>query len=228
MASIQRTSSVRDYQEFVKTVYNKPNDLHYGLSDMLNNVQRFSMRALKGIRKGDKEKTRINLTISMGWFMSTLNRLHIDLEESAWKRFPYICSYCGTCPRECKEGMQEERFEGSCAESKKPLSIKGFQKMYEEIYPSRDRTLEHAGVHLAEEIGEFSEAILAYRGQHMDEQLKNIHLEAADVFSCFMGIFNSLNIDFSKELAIIFAKNCHECNEAPCICDFTSVMNYES
>jgi NTP pyrophosphatase (non-canonical NTP hydrolase) len=228
MHSLKPETSISEYQDFVRKVYGKPNDLHYDLHDMLNNVHRFAMRGLKGIRKSDKEKTRINIIISMSWFMSTLNRLHINLEDAVWRRFPFLCSYCASCPCSCKEIKTDERKNVPVDDSKKPASLEGFQRMFEEIYPPESRTLDYAGVHLAEEIGEFSEALLAYRGEHKSEYLENIYLEAADAFSCFVGVFNSLKLNLAQELSGMFAENCHQCKKAPCECTFSSVMSYKS
>ena len=228
MLSVKPDTTIKEYQNFVKEVYGKPNDLHYDISDMLSNVQRFSMRALKGIRKNDIEKTRTNILISLSWFMSSMNRLHIDLENVVWKRFPYLCSYCGSCPCSCEENKVGERQDLIADQLKRPFSLKQFQHMFEKIYSSEKRTREHAGVHLAEEIGEFSEALLAYRGEHKEEHLKKVSIEAADVFSCFLGVCNSLNINMAEELSKIFFENCHVCKKAPCECDFSFVVNYKS
>ena len=228
MPSMKRDGTIRDLQEFTRQVYGKPNDLHFDLFAMLSNVERFAMRALKGIRKADREKTRKNLIISMSWFMSTLNRLHIDLEEEVWKRFPHLCSYCISCPCSCQETRPDGRGEAPRDESKRPKTIQGFQEMFGRVYPAGGRTLDHAGVHLAEELGEFSEILLAYRGEHKEEYLNMIALEAADVFSCFMGVFNSLGISLAEELSRMYAENCHECKKAPCECEFNFVLNYRS
>lgn len=228
MPSLERSASINDYQNFVRYVYGKPNDLHFDSSDMVANVQRFAMRALKGVRKNNKKKTRINILISLSWFMSLLNRLHIDLEGGVWNRFPYKCSYCGSCPCSCKAEKIAQRKIVKADDSKKPTTLEGFQEMFESIYPAKSRTLEHAGVHLAEEIGEFAEAFLSYKGAHDDAYLKNISEEATDVFACFMGVCNSYGINVAEELSKIFYENCHECNKTPCECSFQTVINYSS
>ncbi len=228
MFSVKINTSISEFQNFIKEVYGMPNDLHFDSSDMIANVQRFAMRALKGVRKNNKEKTRLNLLISISWFMSLLNRLHINLESATWSRFPFKCSYCGSCPCSCKAEILTQRRHVKTDGSKKPQSIEGFQKMFESIYPAKSRTLEHAGVHLAEEMGEFAEAFMAYKGAHHDVYLKNISEEAADVFSCFMGVCNSYGINIAEELSQMFNNNCHECHKAPCECDFQRVINYES
>jgi len=228
MVSLKSTASINDYQIFIREVYGKPNDLHFDSSDMIANIQRFAMRALKGIRKGDKKKTRLNILISLSWFISLLNRLHINLEDAVWERFPFKCSYCGSCPCSCKSEKITKRREIKADNSKKPHTLERFQEMFKSIYPPKSRTLEHAGIHLAEEIGEFAEAFVSYKGAHQDKYLKHISKEAADVFSCFVGVCNSYGINIAKELSKMFRRNCHECHKAPCKCSFQRVINYQS
>ena len=100
--------------------------------------------------------------------------------------------------------------------------------MFNEIYPVSKRTITDAGIHLAEEIGEMSEAISNYLGQHLEKQFDDIKFEMADVVSCIFGVANSANIDCAKELSIMFANNCHVCHKAPCICSFSKVIKTKS
>ena len=228
MASVKQNTTIREYQNFVKEVYGLSNDRYFGLWDMITNMERFMMRGLKGIRKEDTEKTKINLLIAFSWFISITNQLHINLEEEVWNRFPYLCSYCASCPCLCKEKKIEHRKEVPVDDIKRPKSLEEFQNMFNQIYPTEQRTLEHAGVHLAEEAGEFSEAILTYRGGHKDKDFKKVELEMADFFSCIMGVFNSLGTNIAKELSIMFSDNCHVCKNAPCTCNFKDITDFKS
>lgn len=228
MSSVKPDTTIKEYQDFVKQVYGLPNDRHFGVSEMLANIQRFAMWGIKGIRKNDREKTKLNLIISLSWFMSVMNQLHIDLENEVWKRFPYVCSYCVSCPCVCKEKKLEKRPDIKGDENRRPKTLAGFQKMFNEIYPASSRMLEHAGIHMAKEIGEFSEAILAYRGDHREVDFEQVCLEAADVFSCTMDVLNSFDIDLAKELSLLFSENCHVCKKAPCECSFEDIMTFKS
>jgi len=228
MASVKENTTINEYQSFVKEVYGLTNKRDYSLQDMLTNVERFTMRALKGIRKKDKNKTKINLLISLSWLMSVMNQLEIDIENEIWKRFPYVCSYCASCPCFCKEKKTKIRHKVFVDEKKRPKTFKKFQDMFAKIYPPENRTMEDAGIHSVEELGEFAEANLAYRGEHKRIDFDRISREAADLYSCFMGVFNSLQIDAAKELAISFSNNCHVCHKAPCVCSFSSVTQFKS
>lgn len=228
MAALTPEMSIPQYQQFIREVYGMPNDRHFELGEMASNIQRFAMRGLKGIRKADAAKTKQNLLISMSWFTSSLNRLHVDLEEEVWERFPYLCSYCGSRPCSCKARNVEERLSVPVVQSLKPKALAGFQKMFSEIYPPSTRSLEHAGVHLAEEVGEFSEALHGYRSERTEEDFKNVRVEAADYFSCVVGVFNSLGADMAEELCRMFPSNCHECGYAPCRCSYAHIKDYKS
>ena len=86
MPSVSADTTIRQYQDFVEQVYGLPNSRHYGLWDIVTNMQRFAMRALKGIRKGNEERVKLNLLITTSWFMSIMNQLHVNLEDEIWKR----------------------------------------------------------------------------------------------------------------------------------------------
>jgi len=227
MVLVKKDTTITEYQNFVQEVYGLSNDRYFDIQGMLTQVQRFAMRALKGIRKNDKEKTKLNLIISISWFTSLMNQLHIKMEEEVWKRFPYLCSYCATSPCSCPEIHPKEKQKPVIDETKKPKTLEEFQIMFKEIYSPERRTLEHAGIHLAEELGEFSEAILLYHGQHQNRDFQGIMQETADLFSCFMGIFNSIGVNLAEELSRMFSENCHVCKKAPCECTFDYIMGFK-
>ena len=228
MASVKQNTTIKEYQNFVKEVYGLTNDRYFDTWDMLANVERFIMRGLKGIRKKDNEKIKNNLLISFSWLISMMNQFCINIEDEIWKRFPYFCSYCGQCPCYCKERKIEKRQKAAVQESKRPKTFEDFQNMFGKIYPSQNRTIEHSGIHLAEELGEFAEAILTFRGGHKEADFDKIPLEAADLFSCLIGVFNTLGVNVAKELSIMFSNNCHVCKNAPCTCGFEYVVKFQS
>ncbi len=228
MVSLSKDVTLREYADFINAVYGTPNGRHYSLWDMLIHIQRFSMRGIKGVRKGNREKVKINLLIAMSWYASLLNRLHIDMEEIVWNRFPCLCSYCGKMPCACKTEKIDKRQRIMKIDSKKPKTMGGFQRMFGEIYPPSGRSATDAAIHLAEEMGELSEVFHMYMGDRNNEVLENIHLESADFFSCIMGVLNSLGINCAEELSIIFSDNCHVCHKLPCVCDFKSINSFKS
>jgi NTP pyrophosphatase (non-canonical NTP hydrolase) len=213
-----------DLQRFIEGVYAVPDDRIYSLWDLLVQEERFAMRALKGIRQGDAKKLGYNLLISFSWLMSIANRLHIDAEDEVWRRFPNLCSYCGMRPCACKTIKPSTRLVVAPNERVRARTVTAFQSMFAAIYPAEKRTLADAGVHLAEEIGEVSEAIHNYLGEHKEEQFDEVKLELADLISCIFGVANSARIDIAKKLGEMYVHNCHVCHHAPCTCTFSDVV----
>lgn len=228
MAKFSQKESISQFQKFIQEVYGLPDDRLFSSSDLISNQERFTMRALKGIRKGDKNKLKINLFISFSYLMAIANRLHINLEEATWHRFPAICSYCGKQPCICKKIHPSKRLKIILKKSLKPKNLTDFQKMFSLIYPPVSRTLIFAGVHLAEEMGELSEAIHCFAGEHKTKQFEEVKNEIADFTSCFFGVANSAKIDVARELARMYHNNCHVCHKAPCVCNFSFVAQFKS
>ncbi len=225
---LKKGASLKKLQDITYKIYGTANDRSFNTWDLFSNLEKFTMRALKGVRKKDKEKIRFNLVIAVGWLMALMNRFHVNLETAVWKRFPYKCSYCGQVACACKKKKPKKRPDVLKPTRKKPKNLKQFQSMFEKIYPSNRRSLDHAGIHLSEELGELSESIQAFFGTHNNKYFKIIVYESADFFSCLMGVFNSAGIDFEKAMLEFYSHNCHECKKAPCVCHFNEISEYES
>jgi NTP pyrophosphatase (non-canonical NTP hydrolase) len=228
MLKFSAKESLSQLQSFIEEIYGLPDDRLFSLPDLLSNQERFTMRALKGIRKGNKERLKSNLLIAFSWLLAAANRLGIDAEEATWRRFPTVCSYCGKQPCICKKTRPLKRKKNAIKKSLRPKSLSGFQKMFSLIYPPSSRNLNHAGIHLAEEMGELSEAVYSFLGEHKNQQFKKIENEVADFISCIFGVANSAKIDMAKELARIYCRNCHVCHKNPCECNFSFVARFKS
>jgi NTP pyrophosphatase (non-canonical NTP hydrolase) len=228
MASFRKEGSIADFQAFISDVYRIPDDRMFSVLDLVSNMERFTMRAIKGIRKNDMDKLRMNLMIALSWYTAIANRLNIDLEKTVWDRFPGVCSYCGKCPCACSLNKQQERASVDHGNDASPKTLDGFQALFARIYPPAGRSLEHAGIHLAEEMGEVSEAISIFLGEHRPEQFESITCEMADYFSCLFGVTNSANINVASSLAEYFSDNCNACHRAPCECGFSFIAKFHS
>lgn len=229
MASINKNSTLSEWQDFIEKIYGFSNRRDFNTLDIAINVNRFTMRALKGIRKMDYEKTKKNLLISLSWFSSLANQMCINIEDKIRTRFPYQCSYCASCPCICKEKKIKKRIKVRSNNNKLNLkNINDFQEMFEKIYPSKSRTIEQAGIHLAEESGELLEAVMSFLGKHEKNDLIKVGEEFADFFSCSMAVMNSLKINLAKELTDNYYNNCHVCHKMPCQCSYKNVINYKS
>lgn len=228
MASITKDTTISEYAAFVSSIYSVVNDRYYTLWDMLTNIERFAMRAIKGVRKRNAEKTKFNTVVALSWFTSLMNQLHIDMGGIIWERFPYMCPYCGELPCRCKEEKVKKRKKTARKEDMMPKTLEQYQTMFARIYPAENRTLEHAAIHFAEETGELSEAFHAYMGDRSPAHLEQVYFESADFFSCGMGLLNSLGASWFKEVSKIFPDGCHVCHNTPCTCTFESVIRFKS
>ena len=224
----RENESIADYQEMMSAVYSIPDDRAFSISDLLSHQARFTMRALKGIRKGDMKKLKNNLVVSLSWVATISNRLHIDMQAALWRRFPHLCSYCGSCPCLCKREKIIKRAKVNHSRANMPKTMQEFQKMFQKIYPPKNRSLADAGIHLAEETGEMTESIHNFLGQHKRKQFESIELEIADWISCMFGLANSACFDLASESAKYFASGCHICHHTPCSCNFSYIADFKS
>lgn len=160
--------------------------------------------------------------------MGIANRLHLDVDDAVWRRFPMACSYCGKRPCACKAIKPKQRARLSRKDSLKPSTLRAFQEMFAAIYPPSSRTLAGAGVHLAEEVGEVNEAVHIFLGEHKNTQFTDLTNEIADCVSCIFGVANSADIDVARGLADMYRNNCHSCHKAPCVCSFSFIAKFVS
>lgn len=226
--SLSKNPSISEFQKLIFDIYGQPDDRLFSIHDLLSNQEKFTMRAIKGIRKNDKHKLENNLIIAFSWIMAISNRLHINLDAILWRRFPALCSYCGKKPCVCKKIKIIQRVKIKRITAHKPSDIASYQKMFDEIYPSDTRSLIDSGIHLAEEMGEVSEAIHVFLGEHKEKQFIFVENEISDWISCMFGVANSASINISDNLVKYFSKNCHVCHKAPCECKFSFVAEYKS
>ena len=226
--SFHKNGTIDQFQIVVNKIYGLPDDRLYSIWDLLAQQQRFTMRALKGVRKDNQDKIRTNLLIAFSWTAAIANRLHVNMDNELWNRFPGVCSYCAKQPCACNAIKPSARKKVLKASRSKPVRLSDFQNMFEQIYPSSKRTIDEAAVHLAEEIGEVSEAIHNYLGQHTEKTFEEIPLEIADFVSCVFGLANSAKVNMAAELAGSFYNNCHICHKLPCVCTFSKVARIES
>ncbi len=222
------SQTLGQFQACIRDIYGLPDDRQFSLTDLLVNQERFTMRALKGIRKGDRAKLTENLLIALSWTMAVCNRLHVAAEDIVWHRFPLLCSYCGHRPCACQAQKPTARASVPRRASLRPSRLADVQEMFRSIYPPDGRSLADAGVHLAEETGEVGEAASWYLGEHTQVQFEHLADELADWISCVFGVANSAGIDVASALAHMYTENCHVCRRAPCVCSFSTIGRFRS
>lgn len=189
----------------------------------------------------DRKKKRENASMAdalckaLGWYFPLMAKFRIEsIEELIFRKFPYACPYCRLAPHEdgpCKlvkgEGstVDHSALRGMyrANQDKRPKSLNGWQKMFDDIYP---RSLADAGgrssIGLLEELGELAEAIRVY-----EQHPKYLLGEAADTFSYLMGLANEFQIHenmegrtFSLEDEFLrrYPGLCPQCGYTICVC----------
>ena len=153
--------------------------------------------------------------MALSWSFAIANRLHVNLEEKIWERFPGICCHCKLAPCGCKI-----KSDGAGEALPRPQTLRGFQEMFALIYTNH--TLESAALHLAEEIGEVDEAVEFYGGTHSPERLETIAKELVDVLTLMCAVATHMDLDLETEFVELFKNGCQRCRGTPCNCGFTA------
>jgi NTP pyrophosphatase (non-canonical NTP hydrolase) len=219
--------SLPELQKRTSEIYGVANDRMFSIDDMLSLQLRFTLRAIKGIRQGNPGRIAANLPTAFSFFLSLLNRLHIDLQRAVWARFPGQCPYCRGTPCSC--GDVKPNFNDALTpRGTEPQTIHEIQEMFQKIYPKTEKDLLKAGVHLAEEAGEVTESIRNWMGLHQKNTFRPIIDESADYASCFFTTANAAGIQLEPLLVAFTTNGCHACGQTQCACTFESIISYKS
>jgi len=191
----------------------------------------------------DRKKIREDVLVedalckTLGWFFPLLAKFHVSsVENLIFRKFPYVCPYCRTCPhndRNCKTTLGTKRTVDHAAvlekhtknSGRRPRGLNEWQQMFADIYPRDVNSLGtgRSTVGLLEELGELAEAVRVF-----DKHPKYFAGEAADVFSYIMGIANEHRIklqldgkqDFNFEAEFLrrYPGLCLQCGHEVCSC----------
>jgi NTP pyrophosphatase (non-canonical NTP hydrolase) len=213
---------LRDFQAWNAQVYGVVNDQNYQVSDIVSRIHRYVTHVLKLVRKEKRDDADFLLAMAASWTFALANRLHIDLQDELWQRFPGKCPYCGAKPCSCKERAKKRRTLRA-GRTQMPQTLSEFQAMLRTIYP--DNTLRDSVMHLAEEAGEVDEAVDAFRRTHDRKYLEEVKLELVDVLTNLCAVGSCWDIDLADALAEHFSKGCHACGKAPCRCGYMPIAD---
>jgi NTP pyrophosphatase (non-canonical NTP hydrolase) len=188
----------------------------------------------------DRKKKREGASVvdalckALGWYFPLMAKFRVrSVEELVFRKFPYACPYCRRAPHEdapCKlvKGTKstvdhdELRRLYVKNQEKKPQSLNGWQRMFQDIYPRSITDVGRSTIGLLEELGELAEAIRVY-----DQHPMYLLGEAADTFSYLMGIANEHQLKeemedqtFSLEDEFLrrYPGLCPQCGFMVCVC----------
>jgi NTP pyrophosphatase (non-canonical NTP hydrolase) len=207
----------KDLQELNAGIYRVQNDRNYSTADMVSRIHRYVVQVLKAVRKGKTDRSGYDLSMALSWSLALANRLHLDLDQETWKRFPNVCPYCSNKPCACGERPEERTVtrEGGL----KPETFSDYQKMFSQIYPHN--TLKDSAMHMSEEIGEVDEAVKYFTGTHNQMMFEEIVTELVDLITNMCAVASTLGIDLALEMKNLFLDGCPKCRCTPCDCWFT-------
>jgi NTP pyrophosphatase (non-canonical NTP hydrolase) len=188
----------------------------------------------------DRKKRREGASVAdalckaLGWYFPLMAKCRVrSVEELVFRKFPYACPYCRLAPHEdgpCKlvKGTKSTVDHGKLRQlsisnrERKPRSLNGWQKMFQDIYPRSTTDAGRSTIGLLEELGELAEALRVY-----DQHPMYLLGEAADTFSYLMGIANEHQlqlemVDQSFSLEDEFLRRypglCPQCGFTVCVC----------
>jgi NTP pyrophosphatase (non-canonical NTP hydrolase) len=219
--TINRDSSLEDFQACNKEIYTEVNDRYYSAYRMFAKLHRHVTHILKAVRKHEHEGREdayedimYHLCMAFSWSLAMLNRYHIDLVDDMWRRFPGVCPYCLEARCCCKKRPKERQKTMGKTRGKQPVSFRDWQKMFAEIYPN---VVSVSAIHLAEEAGEVNEALQA---PHGDIYFWKIIEELVDLITNIFGVANCINLDLATGMAEYFGSGCPRCHKPLCECGF--------
>jgi len=218
---IDRLDSLQDFQNLNKEIYSLTDDRNYTSTDLLSYLHCHITKILKAVRKEKYVNVGYNLCMGFSWAFAVANRFHICVADEMWKRFPGKCPYCGLTPCVCKERRDDRQDLPQGPLALRPVSVADWQRMFDSIYPNN--TIKDSAIHLAEEIGELSEAVRNYLAVHGDNYFDKIAEEMIDIFANLMAVANCLKLDLGSLSADYFAKGCPKCERSPCECGYVAI-----
>lgn len=170
---------------------------------------------------------------AIAWWFTVCGKLGIiSVSDLLWRKFPARCPYCqkeehdaAKCKREDARRPDWPELERLGKGKVKPKSLGEWQRMFRTIYKQPVKPdFETALARLAEELGEFAEAIRVFPFAP-----GYVLSEAADVFAWLMNIQNNIDYrngtdephfgDYLEELyCSAYPDYCIECRRERCIC----------
>jgi hypothetical protein len=180
--------------------------------------------------------------MGFSWSLALANRLHLNLDDEMWKRFPGCCPHCSDIPCRCQddpdrkaiippiiaEGIVDERSITSVRAdrsfiSERPATLSEYQAMLRRIYPNN--TLQDAAMHLAEETGELDESLGFYMGTHHTILFEEINGVLVDTVTLFCAVASCIGLNLADETGAIFLSGCPKCHKIPCNCGYSTAKS---
>ncbi|MDP2641097.1 MAG: hypothetical protein Q8P39_00955 [Candidatus Yanofskybacteria bacterium] len=189
----------------------------YTPESLLLHIVKQMGRIAKALRREDQKDLLRALPRFYIWVVSFCVMYRIDLEEAVWNKYKGCCPYCGatehcSCASNSTKPAQWYRNESVM----RPRTVAEWQEMFRRIYGETNHTLSltEIGLHLAEEVGEVSEAF--YLRERDGEA--PLHYEIADTIAWLFALANRLGIDLGALSWEAYPGVCDTCRMRECAC----------
>lgn len=198
-----------------REIYQVPDDRLYTVDDLLYNHQRFLFRFKEDL-KADKRET-LNLDISTAWFLTLINRFHIDLERLTWQRYSFKCPFCLQLPCSCKKNRVKAKKTGRPA-SRQPQTLAQWQAMIKKIYPQKD--IKPVLEKFEGNLNRLNYLFRLFMREKRKSQFTKIEKGSIDHFVLILRIYNSIDANLTRDFKEMFKDGCYVCHQTPCQCNY--------
>ncbi len=93
--------TIQDFQKLMFILYGE-RDQKRGIEKSLMWLQTEIGELLEAYLKNDQKSLQEEVADVFAWLCSVCNLLNIDIENAAWKKYPFYCPKCGVSPCECQ------------------------------------------------------------------------------------------------------------------------------
>lgn len=167
--------------------------------------------------KGQTEAQGLYLSKLFRWYLRLCNLLRFSVPEIFWDKYPGICPYCDAkadcC---CEDKGRNPTLSLRCMPgARRPVSISGWQEMFEKIYGKvdADKGVFFAIARLIEETQEVAEELSS-----LQPDIGRLKSEVADLGVWIFSLASLLKIELQRNLLLLFPGICPDCNSEMCVC----------
>lgn len=217
-----RPHTLREFQAMFGHIYDDKNREWYSDQDLVS--RQIEIAGLMGeiARKDYRSDVPLQLSSVFSWLCGAANRLHIDLHEALWHKYPGVCSYClksENCickiehPSRADDHERTLRGHRRDRDNREPITLADHQAFHARLYSHhhKNEILHVMALHLVEEATEVS---MAHRHQDMDA----VKEEMADVLSRIFALATRLEFDLANAVWHYYPYECVTCHSQKCVC----------
>lgn len=208
--------TIQEVLDKINGIYANQDDRLYELEDIIYYHQKFLLRFFEKKAQNDKTGMTECLHSASTWFITLLNRFHIDLERNLAKRYSYKCPFCLEMPCVCQgKGLPQKT---GRPVSRQPQTLREWQELIAKIYPQNTNNLDF-DILLKQD--RLHHLFRHFRKQMGKTLIKDIETNCADYYVSILREFNALGLDAAKVFTQYYQDGCYVCHQTPCQCFYS-------